>query len=130
VSALEPFEPALKAAEQVHEQIRQARAALKLSGTFEFEVGLPEVSAADLEFCLDWLKTRGHAAQFAAPARISGDLAAAATVARQQQAALSFVYRGESAETLQEVAHAALGRVAFRAQNAAEAAFLAEHLLS
>ena len=130
VSTLEPFEPAVKAAEQVHEQIRQVRAALKLTGSFEFEVVLPEVSSNDLEFCLDWLKTRGHPAQFVATTRLSGDLAAAAAIARQQQVVLSFLYRGENAEAIQEAARATLGRIAFRVQNADEAAVLAEHLLT
>jgi hypothetical protein len=130
VSGLAPLEPALKAAEQVHEQIRQTRAALKLSGVFEFEVGLPEVSPSDLEFCLDWLKTQGHAAQFAAPVRISGDPAEAAAAARRQQAALSLRYRPEDPAAAQEAARASLGRVNFRVRNDAEATELAECLFA
>jgi hypothetical protein len=134
VSALEPFEPALKAAAQVHQQVRQARAGLKLSGAFEFEVGLPEASAADLEFCLDWLKTHGHAAQLVAPARTMGGLGAdveeAAAAARRQQATLSLRYRGEESSAIQQVAQATLGRVSIRVESAAEAAFVAENLLA
>jgi hypothetical protein len=130
VSGIEPLESALKAAEQAHEQLRQARAALKLPGSFEFEVGLPEVSAADLEFCLDQLKTCGHAAQFAAPVRIVGSLQDAADAARRHQAILSLRYRGGGAGSIQEAARATLGRVSIRVRNAGEAAFVAEHLLS
>jgi hypothetical protein len=129
VSSLEPCEAALKAAAQMHEQIRQVRAALRLSGTFEWEVGLPEVWPSDLEFCLDWLKTRGHAVQFASPARIAGTLEDAAAVARQQQVTLSLRV-GEDADAIQEAARATLGRVSIRVSNAGEAPFVAEHLLS
>jgi hypothetical protein len=130
ISGLERFEPALKAAEQVHEQIRQARAGLKLSGTFEFQVGLPECSAADLEFCLDWLKARGHAAQLVAPARVTGDLAEAAAAVRQQQATLSLRYRGEEEGAIQDMAKATARRVSVRVESGAEAAFVAENLLA
>ena len=129
VSGLERFEPALKAAEQVHEQIRQARAGLRLSGTFEFEVGLPECSAGDLEFCLDWLKTRGHAAQLVAPSRLTGDLGEAAATVRQHQATLSLRYRGEDEAAIQEMAKATTGRVSVRVESGVEAAFVAESLL-
>jgi len=130
VSAFEGFEPAWRAAGQFHEQVRQVRAALKISGSFEFEVRLPETSAADLESCLEGLKTIGHAAQFAAPARITGGLADAAAGVRRQQAALSFRYRGEGAAAIQEAARATLGRVSFRAQTNQEALFLAENLIA
>ena len=130
VSGLEPFEPALKAAERVHEQIRQVRAALRLSSAFEFEVRLGTVSASELESALDWLRARGHAAQVVAPAAIAGDLAAAAQAVRQQQAALSFRYHGEDAAVIGEIARATLRRVCFRVGNAQEASFVAENLLA
>jgi len=130
VSGLEPFEPALKAAEQVHERVRQTRASLKLTGAFEFEVGLPEAGAADLEYCLEWLKTRGHAAQFAAPVRIAGDRAEAAAVVRQQQAALSMRYRGEDSAAIQEAARASLGRISVRVHSVGEAALAVEDLFA
>jgi hypothetical protein len=62
----ERFEPVLKAAAQVHEQIRQARVALKIAGAFEWEIALPPTSSDDLEFCLSWLKERNRPAQFVA----------------------------------------------------------------
>ncbi|HTS63444.1 MAG TPA: hypothetical protein VMH28_15575 [Candidatus Acidoferrales bacterium] len=130
VSAMEAYEPALKAAEQVHEQIRQARALLKISAAFEFEVRLPEVTAADLEFCLDWLRARGHAAQLAAPAKIAGDIAEAAEVARRHQAALSIRYPGADSGAIQEAARAPLGRVSFRVRDEAEASRVAEYLFA
>jgi hypothetical protein len=130
VSGLGSFEDALKAAAQAHEQIRQARAAGRVAGGFEFELGLPEVSAAELDFCLDWLRSCGHAPQLVAPARITGDLVEAASVARRQQAMLGLRYRGEDAAAVQEWASATLGRVSIRVQSAADAAFVAEQLLA
>jgi hypothetical protein len=129
VSEIVPLEPALKAAEAVHEQIRQARAVMRVSGPFEFQVGLGDASAADLGSALEWLKTRGHAAQFIAPARITGSLEEAADTVRQQQAMLSLRYRGEPGENIDAVARATLGRVSYRVVNAEEAAMVAEHLL-
>jgi len=130
VSGLEAFEPALKAAEQVHERVRQTRASLKLTGAFEFEVGLPEAGAADLEYCLEWLKRRGHAAQFAAPVRIAGDRAEAAAVVRQQQAALSLRYGGERGAAIREAARASLGRISVRVRRVQEAELALEDLFA
>jgi hypothetical protein len=119
----------LPEAAQLHEQIRQARAALKLPAGFEFEVMLPECDAAGLETSLEWLRTSGHAAQFAAPERISGDLAEAAAAARRQQVTLSFRYRGEDSAAIQDAAKATLGRISFRVRDAEEAAFVAGELV-
>jgi len=129
VSGLERGEPALKAAEQVHERIRQARAALKISGAFEFEVALPAASAADLESCLEWLKARGHAAQLVSPAEVMGDLEDAAAVVRQQHATLSLRYGGEGDAWIATAAKATLGRVSIWVRNSEEAALVAESLM-
>jgi hypothetical protein len=113
----------------IHEQIRQARAALKLSAAFDFEVMLPECDAESLESSLDWLRTNGHPAQFAAPERIVGGLAEAAAVARREQVTLSFPYRGDDAAAIQEAAKATLGRISFRVNNVEEAEFVAGELV-
>jgi len=85
---------ALKAAERVHELIRQARAARKITRPFDFELSLENAptrsTAADLVFCLGWLKARGHAAQLFAPrASPTADLPALAAAARFSQCTLS-----------------------------------------
>jgi hypothetical protein len=119
----------LHAAAQLHEQIRQARAALKLPAGFEFEVTLPACGAADLDAALDWLRNSGHAAQIAAPERILGELSDAADVARAHQVTLSFPYRGEDATAIQEAARATLGRISFRVRTTEEAEFVAGELV-
>ena len=118
----------LQEAAQVHEQIRQARAALKLPAAFDFEVALPACDGESLEASLEWLKNSGHAAQFAAPQRITGDIAEAAAAALRQHVTLSFRYNGEDAAVLHEIAKATMGRVSFRVQSAEQAEFVAEEL--
>jgi hypothetical protein len=92
--AEEKYGAALKAAERMHESIRQARAARKIARAFDFELRLENAaeptSAEDLRFCLEWLKSRGHAAQVAAP-RLSpeSDLTALAEAATSCQCVLS-----------------------------------------
>jgi hypothetical protein len=119
----------LQEAAQLHEQIRQARAALKLPAGFDFEVRLPECNAERLESSLEWLRNSGHAAQFAAPDRLSGDLTDFAAVARKHQVTLSLRYRGEDNAALQEAARATLGRISFRVRDAEEAEFVAGELV-
>jgi hypothetical protein len=116
-------------AAQAHEQIRQARASLKLPAGFEFEVRLPACDAAGIEAALEWLRSAGHAAQLVAPERMPGDLTEAAAVARTHQATLSFEYRGEDAAAIREAARATLGRISFRVRNAEEAEFVAGELV-
>jgi sugar phosphate isomerase/epimerase len=116
-------------AAQLHEQIRQARAALKLPAAFDFEVLLPECDAESLDSALDYLRNSGHPPQLAAPARISGDLAEVAAVARKHQVTLSLQYHGEHGAAIQDAAKATLGRVSFRVQNAEEAEFVCGELV-
>jgi hypothetical protein len=130
VSALEAGEPAWRAAAQIHEQIRQARAALKLSGAFEWEAGLPGRSVAELEQALGYLQSSGHAVQFAAPAHLGADVAEAAAAARRHQAMLSVRYDGQGADWVKAIAEATLGKVSIPVKDAGEAMLVAEHLLS
>jgi hypothetical protein len=116
----------LQDAAQVHEQIRQSRAAAKLQAAFEFEVRLTACDAAGIDAALEWLRSAGHAAQLVAPERIVGDAAEAAAAARAQQAMLSLQYRGEG---VREVSRAAMGRISFRVKDAEEAEFVAGELV-
>ena len=117
------FGAALKANEQLHESIRQARSALKTGRSFDFEPSL-EGSATittpqELVFWLHWLKARGHGAQLAAP-NIGGDglaerLKEFAAIARHYQCTLSICSGvGHPAETLEAIARATVGRVNYR----------------
>jgi hypothetical protein len=113
-------------AAQMHEQIRQARAALKLPAQFEFEVKLPACDAAGLDESLEWLKNSGHPAQLAAPDQITGDLSDAGAIARKHQVTLSFPH---DAVAIQDAAKATLGRISVRVRNVEEAEFVAGELV-
>jgi len=125
VSSIDPLDAALKAAEYQHEEIRQARAALKMVALFEFEAGLGRITADQLRISLEWLRDRGHAPQFVtiAPA---GDLDAISAIARMHQVTLSFQYAGEP---VGPVARAASGRLNYHVTTPAEAGEIAEQLL-
>jgi hypothetical protein len=117
------FGPALKANEQLHESIRQARSTLKTGRSFDFEPSL-EGSATvttpqELVFWLHWLKARGHGAQLAAPKLGRGGVAQSlkefAAIARHYQCALSISSgAGHSPEALEAIARATMGRVNYR----------------
>jgi hypothetical protein len=113
------FGPALRTNEQLHESIRQARAALKTGRSFDFEPSLEGASTVttphELIFWLHWLKARGHAAQLAAP-NIGGDvperLKELAAIARHYQCTLSIRSgAGHTREELEAIARATMGRV-------------------
>ena len=114
------FGPALKINEQLHESIRQARSALKTGRSFDFEPSLEGAASAttpqELIFWLHWLKARGHGAQLAAP-NVGGDgvaqrLKEFAAIARHYQCTLSIRSgAGHSAEALEAIARATVGRV-------------------
>jgi hypothetical protein len=114
------FGPALKINEQLHESIRQARSALKTGRSFDFEPSLEGAASAttpqELIFWLHWLKARGHGAQLAAP-NLGGDgvaerLKEFAAIARHYQCTLSIRSgAGHSAEALETIARATVGRV-------------------
>src|SRR5207253_2343307 len=109
VSRLERWEPALKAAEYEHEEIRQARALLKTGSGFEFEVGLGEIDAEGLEICLESLKARGHGPQFVGVVA-AGDIAELAAVARMHNVTLSCKFRGEAGVVVEAIGRATGGR--------------------
>jgi hypothetical protein len=117
------FGPALKANEQLHEAIRQTRAAGKTGRAFDFEPSLEEAATVttprELVFWLHWLKARGHGAQLAAPNMGRGGVAERveefAAIARHFQCTLSICSgAGHSAEALEAIARATVGRVNYR----------------
>jgi hypothetical protein len=131
------FGHCLRVNEHLHEYIRQTRSALKVARTFDFEFLLsgPAVTTPqELQFCLHWLKSRGHGAQLAAPnlGFIEGQafLAAPAeelgqcvkelaAIARHYQAMLSIRNGGgKQAEVLRAIAKATVGRVNYQTSEA------------
>jgi len=112
------FGPALKANEQLHEWIRQARSAVKAGRSFDFEPSLEGAATVttpqELIFWLHWLKARGHGAQLAAP-NLGGEpqrLKELAAIARHYQCILSIRSgAGHSPEALEAIARATIGRV-------------------
>jgi hypothetical protein len=124
-------EAGLRLAEEKHEQIRQARAALKLTRGFDFEVRSEEpLSSEALGGLLTALKEGAHLPQLvdAGPAD-EVDVEALAVASRQFQVTLSFRFRSESGATLDRVAKATGGRVNYRVRNPAEAEIVMEHLV-
>jgi hypothetical protein len=115
------FGQALKTNEQLHESIRQARSALKTGRSFDFEPSLEGAATVttpqELIFWLHWLKARGHGAQLAAPNLGSEPqrLKELAAIARHYQCTLSICSgAGHSAEALEAIARATVGRVNYR----------------
>lgn len=112
--------PALKAAERLHEWIREARAATKAGKSFDFELALPRASTAELVFCLHWLKAREHPAQSIAPGTIPEDameptLREFSTIARHYGALLTIdSLGGHTGALLETIARATSGRVNYR----------------
>ena len=112
------FRGALLACEQAHEWIRQARATTRAGRAFDFDAALPVASAVELQFCLDWLKRRGHPPQLVSPGPIAAEgfeaeVGQMAAVARQFSCQLSFD-TGSNGSRLESIARAAAGRVNFR----------------
>ena len=114
------FGPALKANEQLHESIRQARSELKPGRSFDFEPSLEGAATVttpqELIFWLHWLKARGPGAQLAAP-NLGGEpqrLKELAAIARHYQCILSIRSgAGHSPEALETIARATVGRVSY-----------------
>jgi hypothetical protein len=111
---------ALKAAERLHEWIREARSAMKAAKGFDFELALPQASAKELVFCLHWLKAREHAAQSIDPgavadAELEGTLREFAGIARHYGALLTVdAGAGHIEVALEAIARATGGRVNYR----------------
>jgi hypothetical protein len=115
------FGAALKVNEQLHECICQARSAVKAGRSFDFEPSLEGAATVttpqELVFWLHWLKARGHGAQLAAPNLGGGAerLKEFAAIARHFQCTLSICSgEGHSAEQLEAIARATVGRVNYR----------------
>jgi hypothetical protein len=128
---IRPTIDGLDEAEQVYQQIRQARAAKKISRAFDLELeAASPMSPQMLRTILEASKERCRIPQLACPGPVSPmDLEELAAIARHFQITLSFHYRGESAETVRGIAKATASRLNYRVRNAAEADFVAEHLL-
>jgi hypothetical protein len=125
------FGPALRVAERLHETVRQARATVPGSRTFDFEFSLASsplpTASADLLFCLEWLKSAGRTVHLAAPAlpaecaRQPEQLRSLAAVARLYNCTLSIDTHGDDRpETLEAVARATSGRYHYQAPRAPE----------
>ena len=115
-----PTAAGLKTAEETHEQIRRARAALKIARTFDFEVIFDApVSADTLRGALERLRAGAHAPQLAG-ATWTGDLEEIAAVARQFQIMLSSLSSDPAPDP---------GRFNYRVQTAIDAESLAERFL-
>ena len=90
-------------AEKAHQQIRRARAALKISRAFDFELDArsPHDSAKSCAPPWNACRQRGHAPQLVGPGPVADeDLDEMAAIAQHFQITLSFRYRGEPAETV------------------------------
>jgi hypothetical protein len=126
-----PTTAGFNVAERVYQQIRNARAGMKISRGFDLELDAASpMTPPLLRSALEDLKERGHMPQLVCPGPVAEeDLDALAATAQHFQITLSFHYRGESAETVRAVAKAMAGRLNYRVRNAAEAEFVAEHLL-
>lgn len=121
----------LDEAERIYQQIRSARAAVKISRRFDLEWDAASpMTAQFLRSALEDLKERGHAPQLVCPGPLAeADLDNLAATAQHFQITLTFRYRGEPAETVRAIAKATAGRLNYRVCNAAEAEFVAENLL-
>jgi hypothetical protein len=121
----------LDEAEKVYRQIRNARAAMKISRGFDLELDAANPMPPEfLRSALDFMKQRGHLPQLVCPGPVAGkDLNEMAATARFFQITLSFRYRGEPAETVRAIARAMAGRLNYRVRNPADAEFVAENLL-
>ena len=121
----------LDEAEKIYHQIRNARAARKISRGFDLELDAANPMTPEfLRSALDFMQERGHLPQLVCPGPVAEeDLDAFAATARHFQITCSFRYRGGPGETVRAIAKAMAGRLNYRVRHAAEAEFVAEHLL-
>ena len=121
----------LEQAEKVYQQIRNARATLKITRGFDLVLDAAgPMTPQPFREVLEFMKEHGHLPQLVCPGPVAErDLDEMAATARYFQVTLSFRYRGEPADTVRAVARAMAGRLDYRVRNAAEAEFVAEHLL-
>jgi hypothetical protein len=127
----ESLRDGLKAAEGALQQIRRFRAAIKISRSFDLALDATSpLSPSCLRAALEYLRERGHSPQLVCPGPVpEKDLDEMAAIAQHFQITLSFHYRGEPGETVRATAKAMAGRLDYRVRDAAEAEFVAEHLL-
>jgi hypothetical protein len=120
-----------KAAEEIHEQIRQARAAVKKGSGFDFEVCSQDGLSPDaLRGLVEGLKEGAHTPQLVDAGAVNeARLAELAQVARQLQVTLSFRYGGESGAEVEAIGRATAGRVNYRVQSVGQAEMVTECLL-
>ena len=120
----------LDAAAQMHEFIRQTRSARKISRGFDLEIILGVADGERAGEALEWLRSRGHPAQFLGCA--VEQVEELAEVARRNQCVLSV--RGSDEDTpatLEQVGRATLGRFNYRIQGCTpDLPAIAEHLLA
>ena len=129
--AVGPGEAGLDEAERVYQQIRNTRAAAKVSRGFDLLLeGRAPMGVEGLREMLEALRTRGRVPQLVCPGRVAeAELDEMAAVAQHSQVTLSFRYGGETAEAVRAVGRAMAGRLDYRVGSAADAQFVAENLL-
>jgi hypothetical protein len=117
--------------ERVIQQLRQERAALKISRGFDLELhAATPMTSPVLRSSMEVLKDRGYLPQVVYPGPFEEkELDEMAAIANQFHVKLGFRYSGEPAETVRSIAKATAGRLDFRVSDAAEAKFVAEQLL-
>jgi hypothetical protein len=103
-------------AERVIQQIRQARAALKVSRGFDLELdAATPTTPLELRNTMESLKDRGHVPQLIYPGPFAEkELDEMAAIASHYQVTLSFRYGGEPAETVRTIAKAMAGRLDYQ----------------
>jgi hypothetical protein len=126
------YKVAILDAENVYQQIRQARAALRVTRGFDLELDSAAAPMGPnvLRSAVEGLKERGHVPQLVYPGPVAEkELDEMAAIAQHFQITLSFRYRGEPAETVRAIAKATGGRLDYRVRDAGEAEIVAEQLL-
>ena len=133
--AVPPTAEGIDQAEKIYQQIRSARAGLKISRAFDVEWDAAgPLTPQSLRTLLDHAKQHSRLPQLVDPAVLSGkagevDLDALAAAAQHFQVTLSFRYRGEPAETVRAIGRAMAGRLNYRVRSAEDAEFVAAELL-
>jgi hypothetical protein len=113
-----PTDDGLKRAEEIHEQIRRARVAVKISRGFDFELAFDTAIGADaLRSALQRLSEGAHMPQLVEA--VTSDPETTIEIARQFQVTLSIAYTGKTISA---------GRVNYNVRSAEEAESIAESL--
>ena len=116
-------ESGLRRAEEIHEQIRRARARLKIARGFDFEIVFEEgMSGEGLREALERLRAGAHAPQLVG-GEWGGDMGEICEVARAFQVTISLRYGGAG------VARGMAGKFNYRVKDVAEGEMVAEQVL-